>query len=182
MTLQESPSMPAASVDARGVLPTRSRTARDRRLRRHGTRSACIEHGADVARHPPAVRHGDVAHRIYGWHTVRFVPTQRPVPDPHPDEFYDWMRNWYGNLARGPFVDQIKRGDLIVIDGYELGSTGFIGSNSALSWIAAGAVGVVTNGGARDTDELIKQKTPLLRYISRTTSGPGGARRSSKFR
>ena len=84
------------------------------------------------------------AHRIYGLaHTVRFVPTQRPVPDQTPDEFYDWMRNWYGTLARGPFVEQIRPRDLIVIDGYELGSTGFIGSNNALSWIAAGAVGVV---------------------------------------
>jgi 4-hydroxy-4-methyl-2-oxoglutarate aldolase len=110
------------------------------------------------------------AHRIYGIaHTVRFVPTQRPVPEQTPDEFYDWMRNWYGTLARGPFVDQIRPRDLIVIDGYELGSTGFIGSNNALSWIAAGAVGVVTNGGARDTDELIKQRTPVYsRYISRT--------------
>ena len=49
------------------------------------------------------------AHRIYGLaHTVRFVPTQRPVPDQTPDEFYDWMRNWYDTLARGPFVDQIR--------------------------------------------------------------------------
>jgi regulator of RNase E activity RraA len=32
----------------------------------------------------------------------------------------------------------------------------------------AGAVGVVTNGGARDTDELIKQKCPVYaRFISR---------------
>src|SRR3954453_1313952 len=110
------------------------------------------------------------AHRIYGIaHTVRFVPTQRPVPPQTPDEFYDWMRNWYGTLARGPFVDPIRPRDLIVIDGYELGSTGFIGSNNALSWMAAGAVGAVTNGGARDTDELIKQRTPVYsRYISRT--------------
>ena len=29
------------------------------------------------------------AHRIYGIaHTVRFVPTQRPVPQQTPDEFY----------------------------------------------------------------------------------------------
>lgn len=109
-------------------------------------------------------------HRIYGVaHTVRFVPTQRPVPAQSPDEFYDWMREWYGELAQGPFRDQIQKGDLIVIDGFECGTVGFAGSNNTLSWIAAGAVGCVTNGGARDTDELIKQKTPVYcRYINRT--------------
>jgi 4-hydroxy-4-methyl-2-oxoglutarate aldolase len=109
-------------------------------------------------------------HRIYGVaHTVRFVPTQRPVPAQTPEEFYDWMSDWYGQYAQGPIRDQIQPGDLIVIDGFELGSIGFIGSNNALSWIAHGAVGAVTNGGARDTDELIKQKTPVYsRYISRT--------------
>ncbi|MBM7783821.1 RraA family protein [Tenggerimyces flavus] len=109
-------------------------------------------------------------HRIYGVaHTVRFVPTQRPVPAQSPEEFYDWMREWYQELAQGPIRADIKPGDLIVIDGFELGTTGFIGSNNALSWITLGAVGVVTNGGARDTDELIKQQVPVYsRYISRT--------------
>lgn len=109
-------------------------------------------------------------HRIYGVaHTVRFVPTQRAVPDQSPDEFYAWMREWYGTLAQGPFRDTIKRGDLIVIDGFECGTVGFAGSNNTLSWIAAGAVGCVTNGGARDTDELIKQQTPVYcKYINRT--------------
>jgi regulator of RNase E activity RraA len=97
------------------------------------------------------------------------VPTQRPVPAQTPEEFYEWMRSWYSTLAQGPFVDRIQPREIIVIDGFELGSTGFIGSNNALAWIAAGAVGVVTNGGARDTDELIKQQIPVYsRYISRT--------------
>lgn len=112
----------------------------------------------------------DFTHRIYGLaHTVRFVPTQRPVPEQTPEQFYAWMREWYGTLAQGPFTDQIRPQEIIVIDGFELGSTGFIGSNNALAWIAAGAVGAVTNGGCRDTDELIKQRTPVYsRYISRT--------------
>jgi 4-hydroxy-4-methyl-2-oxoglutarate aldolase len=110
------------------------------------------------------------SHRIYGVaHTVRFVPTQRDVPAQTPDEFYTWMRHWYDSYAQGPIRGQVKTGELIVIDGYELGSVGFIGSNNALRWISDGAVGVVTNGGARDTDELIKQRTPVYsRYISRT--------------
>ncbi len=57
-------------------------------------------------------------HRIYGIaHTVRFVPTDKPVPKYSPEEFYQWMSEWYRNLAGGPFVQDIKAGDVIVIDG-----------------------------------------------------------------
>jgi regulator of RNase E activity RraA len=108
-------------------------------------------------------------HRFYGYaHTIRFVPTQSKAPAQTPDEFYTWMRDWYKNLASGPAITGIKKGEVIVMDGFELGSTGFIGSNNALAWIAAGAVGVLTNGGARDTDELIKQQVPVYcRYTAR---------------
>ena len=109
------------------------------------------------------------AHRIYGLaHTVRFVPTQRPVPD---------RRRTSSTTGCGtgtaPCARALRRADPPRRPHrdrrIQLGSTGFIGSNNALSWIAAGAVGVVTNGGARDTDELIKQRTPVYsRYISRT--------------
>lgn len=104
----------------------------------------------------------DFRHRIYGRaYTVRFLPTQRRVPHQSPDEFYDWMSWWYGELAKGPFTDEIRKGDVVVIDGCELGSVGFIGSNNALSWVAAGAVGCVTNGGARDSDELALEGVPV---------------------
>src|SRR5262249_10469721 len=43
----------------------------------------------------------------------------------------------------------------------EAGDTGRIGSNNIMLWKARGAVGVVTSGGARDTDEIIKEKIPL---------------------
>jgi regulator of RNase E activity RraA len=48
-----------------------------------------------------------------------------------------------------------------MIDGQGDGDTGTIGSNNILSWKLRGAVGVITTGGARDTDEIIKQKVPL---------------------
>ena len=69
------------------------------------------------------------------------------------------------HLVRQP--GEIQKGDVIVIDGGEIGTVGFIGSNNGFSWIAAGAVGIVTNGGARDTDELIKQRVPV--YSRRVT-------------
>ncbi len=109
------------------------------------------------------------SHRIYGFaHTVRFVPTNRPITARTPEEMEEFIRNWYRNISPGPIRDDIQSGDVIVIDAADL-DVGFIGSNNCLSWLNAGAVGVVTNGGARDTDELIKQKCPVYsRYISRT--------------
>jgi regulator of RNase E activity RraA len=103
------------------------------------------------------------AHRIYGLaHTVRFVPTGRraPVFD-SVEQHCKWKNEWYEQLANGPIAGEIKPGDVIVIDAAGVAECGFIGSNNALSWIAAGAKGAVTNGGARDTDELIKQHVPV---------------------
>ena len=103
-----------------------------------------------------------MSHRICGFaHTIRFVPTNRVVPRPlPPEEFRAWVGQWYSNLAPGP-KEPVTPGEILVIDGAEVGDVGFIGSNNALSWIVRGAVGVVTNGGCRDTDELIKQKVPV---------------------
>ena len=110
-----------------------------------------------------------LGHRIYGIaHTVRFVPTSRVVPRPQPlDEYKAWKTKWYRELAPGP-KEPIHDGEIIVIDAAEVGDVGFIGSNNALGWINAGARGVVTNGGCRDTDELILQKIPVYsRRIAR---------------
>ncbi|MBN1248820.1 MAG: RraA family protein [Anaerolineae bacterium] len=110
-----------------------------------------------------------LTHRIYGIaHTVRFVPTSRIVPRPMELEDYKtWKRRWYRDLAPGP-KEPIAAGEIIVIDAAEVADVGFIGSNNAQGWINAGARGVVTNGGCRDTDELIRQKVPVYsRRIAR---------------
>jgi 4-hydroxy-4-methyl-2-oxoglutarate aldolase len=51
-----------------------------------------------------------------------------------------------------------KPGDLAVIDASGVRECGFIGSNNSLGWAEKGIVGVVANGGARDTDEIVKVK------------------------
>jgi regulator of RNase E activity RraA len=108
-------------------------------------------------------------HRIYGFaHTVRFRPTTQRMPTGTPEEIDAAIGHWYRTYARGPLPDQIRPGDVIVIDAQGVPETGFIGSNNALGWITRGAVGVVTNGGARDTDELIRERVPVYsRKISR---------------
>lgn len=89
-------------------------------------------------------------------HTVRFVPTNRPVTAHTPEEMKKFISTWYRELAGGPKME-IQEGDVIVIDGAGT-HVGFAGSNNTFDWILRGAVGVVTNGAARDTDELIRQK------------------------
>lgn len=112
-------------------------------------------------------------HRIYGFaHTVRFGPTNRPITARAPKEIKAFIRHWYRQWAPGPGRDTIVEGDVIVIDGQDL-DVGYIGSNNALSWIAAGAVGAVTNGGCRDTDELIKEKIPVYSRLICKTIRPG---------
>jgi 4-hydroxy-4-methyl-2-oxoglutarate aldolase len=109
------------------------------------------------------------AHRICGIAvTVRYVPTNRRASAMTPDEFRKWESEWYQKLSSEPFVGLLRPGSVVVIDGDEDGDTGTIGSNNILGWKLAGAVGVVTSGGARDTDEIIKEKVPLyLRRLGR---------------
>lgn len=109
------------------------------------------------------------SHRIYGFaRTVRFVPTMRRMPTGTPEEIDQQVGHWYRTYARGPINTEIRKNDVIVIDAQGIPDTGFIGSSNAQGWINAGANGVVTNGGARDTDELIKQRVPVYsKKISR---------------
>ncbi len=113
-----------------------------------------------------------LSHRVYGFaHTVRFLPTNKRPESRSPEEYAKFMGQWYGQLARGPIASEIRAGDMVVIDGHETG-TGFIGSNNAQSWINNGAVGVVTNGACRDTDELIRQSVPVYHRYTRPTVRP----------
>lgn len=112
-------------------------------------------------------------HRIAGFaNTLRFVPTQRRPGSMPPDQWREYVGKWYRELASGPDRAAIRPGDVIVIDAPDT-RCGFIGSNNAQGWVNAGAVGVVTNGGARDTDELIKQQVPVYCATIGRTIRPG---------
>ncbi len=103
------------------------------------------------------------SHRAYGIaHTLRFVPTNKRAPVFDTVEEYRKFRGeWYGKLAQGPRSAEIHAGDFLVIDAAGVKDCGYIGSANSLDWMAAGIVGAVTNGGARDTDEIIKQGFPV---------------------
>ena len=94
--------------------------------------------------------------------TARYVPHNQVLPNPMtPEKFAEWEGNWYWKVSPEPFVELIKPGSVIVIDAAGNGDTGSIGSYNSLDWVSRGAVGIVTSGSVRDTDEIIKQQIPL---------------------
>lgn len=93
--------------------------------------------------------------------TVRYVPTQRPASPAPGEDFAKWEGNFYNSYSSEAFTPLIKPGTAIVIDDVEDRDIGSIGSNNILNWFRLGAVGVVTDAGARDTDEVGLEGVPL---------------------
>lgn len=101
--------------------------------------------------------------------TVRYVPTQRPDrPDPG-QNFQEWESAIYNTYSSEPFTKFIKPGTAIVIDDIETKDVGSIGSLNIMAWYKKGAVGVVTDAGARDTDEVALEGIPL--YLRKKSRG-----------
>lgn len=103
--------------------------------------------------------------------TARYVPSQRPaaVGGQSYENFRAWEGKWYNDFSSEPFTALIRPGTALVLDEAPDADVGSIGSNNIMGWKLAGAVGVVTDGSARDTDEVITEKVPL--YLRRTGRG-----------
>ena len=104
----------------------------------------------------------DFSHRVLGFAvTVRYVPTDVRVGQnsfDNTDDAKTWKSEQYGRASDRGWVKSGKPGDVVVMDVNGVKETGNIGSNNSLGWAENGFVGVITNGGARDTDEIIKTK------------------------
>jgi len=101
------------------------------------------------------------SHRIVGFAiTVRHVPTDVRVGQNSFADLDGFKKFKSQQYKRAPdaWLDAAKPGDVAVIDAAGIPECGFIGSNNSLGWAEKGVVGVVTNAGARDTDEIIKTK------------------------
>jgi regulator of RNase E activity RraA len=104
--------------------------------------------------------------------TARYVPTNRVINNPmSKEEFQQWEGQWYGQISNEPYVEYIKPGTAIVLDVQGDGDTGSVGSFNSLDWYSRGARGIISNGGIRDTDEIIKQKIPT--YLDQANRGRG---------
>ena len=93
--------------------------------------------------------------------TVRFVPSNLPSRPEAKADFESWEGHFYETYSSEAFASIIKPGYVIVIDDVEEADIGSIGSYNILDWYARGAVGVVTDAHARDTDEIALEQVPL---------------------
>lgn len=116
----------------------------------------------DPSIHADWIDYKDLSHQFRGIAvTARFVPTQRKDrPEPNQD-FKEWEGHFYINYSHEAYTKIIRPGTAIVLDDVEEKDIGSIGSFNILAWHKAGAVGVVTDACARDTDEIAIEKVPL---------------------
>ena len=105
--------------------------------------------------------------------TVRYVSTNRKNLPDNLDDFPQWESSWYNNLSSETWTQLIRPGTAIVIDDVEEADIGSIGSFNILAWYKQGAVGVVTDAAARDTDEITKEGVPLYLHQKGRGIRPG---------
>jgi regulator of RNase E activity RraA len=91
--------------------------------------------------------------------TCRHIPTQQVVPVMSPGDYTKWAYEyWYGKIFDNKgFGDRVGPGDFLVVDTCGT-QTPAVGSMDSMIWAAKGMRGCLTNGGTRDTDEVLTQK------------------------
>jgi len=101
--------------------------------------------------------------------TARYVPTNRPAATARETAAFDkWVGQTYSQVTPEPFTPLIRKGTALVVDDAPDSDVGTIGSNNIMGWKLRGCVGVVTNAGGRDTDEVATEQVPLyLRHVAR---------------
>ena len=104
--------------------------------------------------------------------TARYLPFVGPVPHKTPEEYTVWQGWYYNNVCTYPWMKELEPGDFIVIDQSSV-NVGLCGSNNTLEAFKQGVRGFVTNGGVRDTDEVILQQIPFWSKFCSGTVCPG---------
>ncbi len=115
-------------------------------------------------------------HRVVGFAvTVRYVPTDTRTGVNSFETIEDakaWKEQQYDRAGDAGWVNSGRPGDVVVMDVNGVSECGNIGSNNSLGWTQKGFKGVITNGGARDTDEIIKTgKIPVYCRNGYSTRG-----------
>ena len=102
--------------------------------------------------------------------TMRVIPSHRPMPVLGRKEALRQHAIWseMGGF-RVQLNEHLKPGCVIVTSTNGAKETGYWGSNNSMDMQSRGVAGIVTEGHARDTDEIILQKNPVAcRGIGRT--------------
>lgn len=98
--------------------------------------------------------------------TAKYVPYRGSIPQMSPEEYTEWVGWYYNTVCIYPWVKEITPGDFVVLDLSGV-NVGLMGSNNGLECKRAGARGIISSDGVRDTDELILQQVPFWsRYCS----------------
>jgi regulator of RNase E activity RraA len=93
--------------------------------------------------------------------TLRALPANVRMPKLSAAEALTSHASWFADHGPMEIRSAVRPGCVVVTATEGCPETGIWGSNNSLDIMARGAVGVVTDGYARDTDELIVQKTPV---------------------
>ena len=105
--------------------------------------------------------------------TVRALPTNVRMPVLSPEEAIRSHAIWFEQHGGMGIKDAVTPGCVVVTATGGCPEVGIWGSNNAMEMIALGAVGIVTDGYCRDTDEVIRQRTPVACRARGRTIIPG---------
>ena len=172
LTAAESPSTapPTAVVSASGRDPHALAARFNKFLRVTDVTDGLDAVGrADLTLLDPAIRPLWMGMRFWGPAlTMRVVPTNRRMPVVDRKDALRQHAIW--NEMGGMHAKlTVRKGCVLVTSTNGARECGYWGSNNSMDMQAQGVVGIVTDGFARDTDEIIMQKNPVAcRGIGRT--------------
>lgn len=124
---------------------------------------------ADLTLLDPAIRPLWIGMKFWGPAvTLRVVPTNRRMPVIERKDALRQHAIWEQmGMMRARMA--LKPGCVVITSTNGARECGYWGSNNSMAVQADGAVGIVTDGYARDTDEIVMQKNPVAcRGIGRT--------------
>ena len=118
---------------------------------------------ADLTLMNPAIRPLWMGMKFWGPAvTMRVVPSNQRMPILSREEARRSHAMWAEMGGFAASLDaHVKPGCVIVTSTGGARETGWWGSNNSMDMQARGAVGIVTEGQCRDTDEVIMQNTPV---------------------
>ena len=124
---------------------------------------------ADLTLMDPAIRPLWMGMRFWGPAvTLRVIPTNRRMPVIDRKDALLQHDIWFRSGGSHASL-KTKPGCVIVTSTNGAHECGYWGSNNSMGAQADGVIGIVTDGNARDTDEIIMQKNPVAcRGIGRT--------------
>lgn len=105
--------------------------------------------------------------------TIRALPANVRMPVLSPEEAIRSHAIWFAEHGGMAIRDAVTAGSVVVTATGGCPEVGIWGSNNSMDLVAGGAVGIVTDGYARDTDELILQRTPIASRARGRTIIPG---------